>query len=153
MMQLDKLIQENDQSELINILHCIQKEEGYLPENLLRELADGLGVPLSRIYSVATFFKAFSLVPRGRHIISVCAGTTCHVRGAKMIIEELERRLGIKNGETTPDKKFTLETVRCLGCCSLAPVVSIDGDIHGRLSLEEVSNLLERYEQGIEDED
>jgi NADH-quinone oxidoreductase subunit E len=104
-----------------------------------------MGIPLSRVYSVATFFKAFSLKPRGKHLINVCLGTACHVRGAARVLDKLERSLGIRSGETTEDCKFTLETVNCMGCCALGPVVKIDGQYFGEMGPEKVNPLLARY--------
>jgi NADH-quinone oxidoreductase subunit E len=101
----------NDESLLVDILQDVQSEIGYLPKEVLEETSRGLKIPLSRVYSVATFFKAFSLKPRGRYLINVCLGTACHVRGAGKVAEQIEKELGIKRGETTPDLKFTLETV------------------------------------------
>ena len=101
--------------------------------------------PLSQVYGVATFFKAFSLKPRGRHLINVCLGTACHVRGSVRILEELERGLGIKRGETTQDLKYTLETVNCVGACALGPIVIVDGEYSGQMKTDKVKPLLESY--------
>jgi NADH:ubiquinone oxidoreductase subunit E len=120
-------------------------ECGYLPKEVLIEISAKLDIPASQVYSVATFFKAFTLKPRGRHMISVCLGTACHVRGATDILSKLERDLGIEEGSTTEDIRFSLETVRCVGCCSLAPVVVIDKDTYGRLSQQKVPDILEQY--------
>jgi len=130
---------------LSNILEQIQKKYRYLPEEALRIVALELKMPLSRVYGVATFYAAFSLEPKGEHLISVCHGTACHVKGAQALTKSLEEELGIKEGETTKDYSFSLEAVRCLGCCSLAPVISIDGKIYGRLNSEKVSQLLIRW--------
>jgi NADH-quinone oxidoreductase subunit E len=118
------------ESRLVGILQDIQKELRYLPREALSHVAERLGVPLPRVYSVATFYQAFSLTPRGRHIIKVCMGTACHVRGAPKVLEELERKLGIGPGETTYDMEYTLITVNCLGCCALGPVVVVDEEYH-----------------------
>lgn len=136
---------QRDKSALIDILHDTQSEIGYLPEKALQEISAGLGVPLSRVYSVATFFKAFSLTPRGRHLINVCLGTACHVRGAVKVLEQLEKELGIKTGGNTPDLKFTLETVRCVGACALGPMVIIGEDYHGEMTPEKVNEVLKNY--------
>lgn len=117
-------------ARLVGILQDIQKELRYLPQDALRHVAERLAVPLPRVYSVATFYQAFSLTPRGRHIVKVCMGTACHVRGAPRVLEELERKLGIKAGETTYDLEYTLLTVNCLGCCALGPVVVMDNTYH-----------------------
>ncbi len=134
-----------DESVLVDILHDIQAECGYLPKEVLEETSRGLGVPLSRIYSVATFFKAFSLEPRGRHLIHVCTGTACHVRGTVKVLEKMEQALGIKTGETTSDLKFTLETVNCVGACALGPMVIIGENYHGEMTPETVGPVLENY--------
>ena len=133
------------ESGLIAMLQDIQKEKGYLPEEALATIASEVKVPLSRLFSLATFYKAFSLVPRGRHYINVCLGTACHVRGGMKLLDKLERDLGIKTGETTSDNRFTLEAVRCVGCCGLAPVVVIDENFHGKLTQRELTKVLKRY--------
>jgi NADH-quinone oxidoreductase subunit E len=136
---------QHDKSVLVDILHDIQAEGGYLPKEVLEEISHGLDVPLSRVYSVATFFKAFSLEPRGRHLINVCMGTACHVRGAVKVLEKIEQELGIKTGETTSDLKFTLETVNCVGACALGPMVIIGENYHGEMTPDAVSSVLESY--------
>ena len=136
---------QHDKSLLVDILHDIQSEIGYLPKEVLEETGRALDVPLSRVYSVVTFFKAFSLKPRGRHLINVCMGTACHVRGAVKVLEKIEQELGIKSGENTPDLKFTLETVNCVGACALGPMVVIGEDYHGEMTPETVSSILENY--------
>jgi NADH-quinone oxidoreductase subunit E len=135
----------HDKSLLVDILQDIQAENGYLPREMLEEVSRGLDVPLSRVYSVATFFKAFSLKPRGRHLINVCLGTACHVRGADRVLGQIERELGIKKGENTPDLRFTLETVNCVGACALGPIVIIGEDYHGEMTPEKVSAILQNY--------
>jgi NADH-quinone oxidoreductase subunit E len=136
---------QRDKSALIDILHDTQSEIGYLPKEALGEIGAGLGVPLSRVYSVATFFKAFSLTPRGRHLINVCLGTACHVRGSDKVLEQMEKELGIKTGGNTADLKFTLETVNCVGACALGPMVIIGEDYHGEMTPEKVSEVLKNY--------
>jgi NADH-quinone oxidoreductase subunit E len=136
---------QRDKSALIDILHDTQSEIGYLPREALEQVGQGLGVPLSRVYSVATFFKAFSLKPRGRHLINVCLGTACHVRGADKVLEQMEKELGIKTGENTSDLKFTLETVNCVGACALGPMVIIGEDYHGEMTPDKVSEVLKNY--------
>jgi NADH-quinone oxidoreductase subunit E len=136
---------QRDKSALIDVLHDTQSEIGYLPREALEEIHAGLDVPLSRVYSVATFFKAFSLQPRGRHLINVCLGTACHVRGADKVLEQMEKELGIKKGGNTPDLKFTLETVNCVGACALGPMVIIGEDYHGEMTPEKVSEVLKNY--------
>jgi NADH-quinone oxidoreductase subunit E len=146
--RLDRLIDETglDESRLIGALQDIQRELGFLSEDALRLVAEKMNVPLSRIYSIATFYKAFSLEPRGRHVIHVCMGTACHVRGGVEILEKLERDLGVETGKTTPDGRFTLEAVRCLGCCGLAPVIMVDGDFHGKLAQKDLDRIVKKYE-------
>lgn len=145
--QLDCLIDETgrNESDLIGTLQDIQKELNYLPEEALRLVAEKMQVPLSQVYSIATFYKAFSLEPRGRHQISVCMGTACHVRGGVRIVEKLTRDLAIEPGGTTPDNRFSLEEVRCLGCCGLAPVIMIDGNFHGKLTQKALDRILDLY--------
>ncbi len=137
---------QHDRGMLISILQDIQAEFSYLPREALRQVGQGLDVPLSQVYSVATFFKAFSLIPRGRHTINVCLGTACHVRGAVRILEEIERELNIKPGETTEDLRFTLGTVNCVGACALGPIVIIDGEYSGQMKTDKVKPLLARYD-------
>jgi len=130
---------------LTSILHDIQSEYNYLPEDALRQVAKGLGLPIIQVYGVGTFFKAFSLKPRGRHQCTVCLGTACHVRGAPAVLEETERRLGIKSGETTGDMQFTLESVNCLGACALGPIVVVDGKYYAQMNPGEVKVILNKY--------
>jgi len=136
---------QRDKSALIDILHDTQSAIGYLPKEALEQIHAGLDVPLSRVYSVATFFKAFSLTPRGRHIINVCMGTACHVRGSDKVLEEIEKELGIKTGDNTADLRFTLETVNCVGACALGPMVIIGEDYHGEMTPEKVGGVLKNY--------
>ena len=135
-----------DQGMLISILQDIQVEFGYLPKEALMQVKQGLELPLSQVYSVATFFKTFSLTPRGRHLINACLGTACHVRGAIRILERIEQELGIKVGETTENLQFTLETVNCVGACALGPIVIIDGEYSGQMKTDKVKPLLESYD-------
>ena len=130
---------------LIEVLQDIQAEYNYLPKEVLNQISQELQIPLSQVLRVATFYAAFSLKPRGRHLINVCLGTACHVRGGGRILEKLERDLGIKSGDTSSDLKFSLETVRCIGCCSLAPVIRIDEDTHGRLKQDKIPRILKKY--------
>jgi len=145
--QLNYIISEygENKSHLISILQDIQKRFGYLPRNELKILSHRLGIPLSKIYKVATFYKSFSLTPRGRHVCQVCMGTACHVRGAPMVLESIERELGVSAGGTTGDMRFSLVTVNCLGACALGPVVVIDGEYHGHMTPSKVVKLLGRY--------
>jgi NADH-quinone oxidoreductase E subunit len=128
--------------ELLAILLDIQETFRYLPKAALKEVARYLGVPESRVYSVATFYKAFTLKPRGERIIRICLGTACHLRGSPAVLERFAELLGIKPGETTPDGRFTLETVNCLGACALAPVVMIGEETYGQMTPEKVEKLL-----------
>ena len=137
---------QGDKGQLVSILQDVQAEYRYLPKEALDEVVTLLGVPASQVYSVATFFKAFSLTPRGRHLIKVCLGTACHVRGAAKVVEKMELDLGVKRTQTTPDLKYTLETVNCVGCCALGPMVMIDEEYHGQISSDKVSPLLAKYE-------
>ena len=130
---------------LIQILEQTQKEIGYLPENVQAYLADKLHIPLSEIYGVATFYSLFNTEPVGLHTINICMGTACYVKGAGEIVAEFEHRLEIQAGQTTPDGKFTLEACRCLGACGLAPVLTINGQVYGRLTPADVPKLLDRY--------
>lgn len=148
-MELDTIIEKdynNDKENLIMILQAIQRKYNYLPQPALMYLSTKIGIPYSQIYGVATFYSTFSLEPRGRNIVSICLGTACHVRGGERIRERIQENLKIGDGETTEDKRFTLESVRCIGCCSLGPVVKINEDMHGRLSTDEIDNILDQYE-------
>ncbi len=130
---------------LIHILQEAQRRFNYLPEAALRRISERLGLPYAEVYGTASFYKAFSLAPRGKHLMQVCMGTACHVRGAQRILEELERRLSIKAGMTTEDRLFTLETVNCLGACALGPIVAVDGEYHGNLTAARVPKLIDAY--------
>ena len=133
---------------LISILAEIQAKYGYLPEEALREVAERTGRSLVDIYGISTFYRAFSLKPRGKHLISVCLGTACHVRGGPRVLEEFEKQLGISAGATTGDKEFTLETVNCLGACALGPVVVIDGHYFTAVRTPKVKGILDRALEG-----
>ncbi len=137
---------QREKGMLVSILQDVQAEYNYLPKDALMEVSQGLDVPLSRVYSVATFFKSFSLKPRGRHLINVCLGTACHVRGAVRILEKIERELGINPDETTEDLKFTLETVNCVGACALGPIVIVDGEYSGEMRTDKIIPLLDKYD-------
>ncbi|MGD0071182.1 MAG: NAD(P)H-dependent oxidoreductase subunit E [Candidatus Bathyarchaeia archaeon] len=134
-----------DKSMLIQILLRLQKNFGWLPMEMLLEVSKQLGIPINQVYQVATFYKAFSLSPRGRHLIRVCTGTSCKVRGAPIILEKLQSFLDIDTGEVTPDGRFSLETVNCLGCCALGPMMTIDGEYYGNLKLLAVKRILSKY--------
>jgi NADH:ubiquinone oxidoreductase subunit E len=130
---------------MITVLQDSNKAFNYLPEEVLHRISTRLGVPYAEVYGAESFYKAFSLEPRGEHIVQVCLGTACHVRGARRIIEELERRLDVSAGSTTKDRLFTLETVNCLGACALGPIIAMDGEFHGSMTAAKVPSLLERY--------
>ena len=134
-----------EKSALIAMLQDIQGEYSYLPKDALSLLSEKTGIPLSSVYEVSTFYNSFSLVPQGRHLVEVCSGTACHVKGGPDVRSKLEGELHIGCGETTEDLMFTLREVRCLGCCSLAPVAKIDGDIHAYLSEDQIPDLLRSY--------
>ena len=132
---------------LIAILMEVQTRYNYLPPESLRLIATALGMPLIDVIGVATFYRAFSLKPRGKHTCLVCLGTACHVRGGPKILEELERKLEVPAGETTKDGQFTLETVACLGCCAIGPVVVIDGEYHGHATIRKIGPILSKYQK------
>ncbi len=136
--------------ELISILEDIQAKYSYLPEDALRAVADQTGRSLVDIYGVATFYSWFSLKPRGKHLISCCLGTACHVRGAPRVAEELEHQLRLKPGDTTPDREFTLETVNCLGACALGPIVVADGHYYPNVAPGKVKGLLQSTRDGLD---
>ena len=136
-----------DGGALLERLHDINGEHGYLPQEDMRRAADELGVPLSQLYSTASFYASFSFEPRGRHTIHLCQGTACYIRGGDKILEKLEATLGVKLGETTDDLLFTLETVYCVGSCSMAPVIRVDGDTYGRLKTERLPRILKKYQE------
>jgi len=136
---------------LIAILEDVQRKYRYLPQAALRIVCEETRCSLVDVYGIATFYRAFSLTPRGKHLVSVCLGTACHVRGAPLVAEEFERQLGVKAGETTPDKLFTLETVNCLGACALGPVVVIDGHYFSKVRTSRVRQLLDKASTGFEE--
>jgi len=133
------------ESSLILILGEIQERYHYLPRDALILVSQWLGIPLSQVYSIATFYNAFSLKRQGRHIIHVCTGTACHVRGATQVLDRFQRRLEIESGETTPDWEFTLETVNCLGACALGPITVVDGQYFGQMAASRVDKLLKEF--------
>ena len=131
-------------SSLVQILHETQREYRYLPERALRNIAARMDIPLTDIYGVVTFFKAFSLQPKGRHTVTLCMGTACHVRNAEAILGEAKRTLGIAAGETTEDMLFSLETVNCLGACAIGPILVVDGAYHGQMTAVKTKSLLKK---------
>jgi len=147
-IRLDKILSRYDggRETLIPILQDINSEFNWLPPEILMRVSEVKQIPLEHILRIATFYKAFSLKPRGKNIITVCTGTACHVKGAQRILDRLERKLGIKTGETTSDMQFTLEAVRCLGCCSLAPVVTIGEELHGKMNPAKAAALIDKYQ-------
>lgn len=146
--KIDQIIDKykGDEGILIQVLQDVQTEYNWLPEDALAKVCQRLEIPLSQGYSVATFYKAFSLTPRGRHLVSVCLGTACHVRGGPKIMAKVESQLGINDGETTDDLKYSLEKVNCLGCCALGPVIVVDGEAHAKVAVSKVGDLLEAYQ-------
>ena len=145
---MDNIVKDYEASEtsLVPVLQKANDTFNHLPEPVLKYTAEKLAIPLSIVYRIATFYNAFSLEPRGKHIITICLGTACHVKGVEKITAKFESELGIKRGNTTKDMSFTLETVRCIGCCGLAPVLKIGEDIHGLISKNKVTELLKMYQ-------
>jgi len=141
----NKAIREVGSDDLIPLLQLIQAEHGYLPQDVVLEIADRTGIPASRIYGVATFYSQFRLTECGRHTIRCCRGTACHVRGSKDVADALARELNVEEGGTTEDKRFTLEAVACVGTCFLAPVIMIDDDYHGNVSPGRIKKVLKGY--------
>ncbi len=143
--EMAETIEKNGEgASLISVLEAIQTRYRYLPQEAMVVVSERLGVPLSQIYSVATFYHSFSLTPRGKHTICVCTGTACHVRGAVQVLNRLETTLDVEPSGTTRDRQFSLETVNCLGCCALGPVVVLDGDYEGQMTTRKVDRLLKR---------
>jgi NADH-quinone oxidoreductase subunit E len=136
-----------DPANVVAILQDIQAEANWLPEEDLRYVCTELEIPLSKMMALATFYKAFSLKPRGRHIVSVCLGTACHVRGGERILGAVERELGILGGETDDDLQWTLETVGCLGACALGPILVVDSEYHGQMTSVKATRLLQRIKK------
>jgi iron-hydrogenase subunit gamma len=137
-------------SKVIQVLTEIQAHYNYLPRENLEYVSQQLKIPLSKIYSIATFYAAFSLMPRGEHLITVCSGTACFVRGVSDVLKRIEDRLGITAGFTTEDNMFTLETVNCLGACALAPIVVVDGEYYGQTTVQKVDAILDKYQKAEE---
>jgi NADH-quinone oxidoreductase subunit E len=136
----------NDASSLIQVLLEIQREYRWLPREALDRVSEKLQVPLNRIQHIVTFYKAFSLVPKGRHEIHICTGTACHVRGAPRLLDSIQDAIGIGPGETDMDLRFSLETVNCVGCCALGPVIVVDGEYHGKMAPAQSADILKRYD-------
>jgi NADH-quinone oxidoreductase subunit E len=150
MQEVNKILEQyhNDPADIIAILQDVQRQYRYLPEEVLSKISDGLDIPLSRIYHLATFFRAFSLDKRGEHVINVCMGTACHVRGSPRILDALERGLKLKAGATTPDLSCTLETVNCVGACALGPVVVVDEKAMGKMNPQKSERMLKQLGLG-----
>lgn len=149
--QIDKIKEicaefNNEQGELINVLHKVQHEFGYLPEEVQEIVAEGLNMPVAKVFGVVSFYTFFSMTPRGKHPISVCLGTACYVRGAEAILEEFKKELHIEVGEVTADGKFSLNCLRCVGACGLAPVAVIGERTYGRVTADMIKNILKEYE-------
>jgi NADH:ubiquinone oxidoreductase subunit E len=142
----------NGKSSLIAVMQDVHQAFGYLPEEVLHDVARRIDVPISTFYSLATFYKSFRLEPIGKKHVCVCVGTACHVRGASRIVETLERELHIPAGETTEDGNYTLETVNCLGACALGPLVTINGEYHGKVDQKKIGRLLKTMRQEVESE-
>ena len=146
--KIDEIIERHvgDAGSLIQVLLEIQRANRWLPKEVLEKVSKKLEVPLNRIQHIVTFYKAFSLVPKGRHEVHVCTGTACHVRGAPRLLDSVQERLGIRPGETDLDLKFTLETVSCVGCCALGPVMVVDGEYHGKMAPAKSEEVLKKYD-------
>ena len=147
--KLDEIIKtfKGKPGALIPVLEEAQMALGFLPMPILQIIAKGLNLPLSRVYGVVTFYSFFTMTPRGKHTLRVCLGTACYVRGGKSIMESIQKELGVKEKETTPDRLFSLESVRCLGACGLAPVIIITEDVHGRIKTQKVREILNQYRE------
>jgi NADH:ubiquinone oxidoreductase subunit E len=142
---------DNQKKALISILQDIQAEFNYLPKEALQAVAETLEIPLIHIIGVATFYRSFSLEPRGEHQVTVCLGTACHVRGGPKILDEFEKKLDVEPGQTTGDGLFTLETVACLGCCAIGPVVVVDSDYYAQTTIRKVGSILKKYKKKEKD--
>lgn len=145
--ELDAFIESvgSDPSEMIAILHTAQGIFGYLPMKVQAHIADKLGVNVSQVYGVVTFYSFFTMKPKGENVINICLGTACFVKGSDKLLEACEKHLGIKNGETTPDGKFTITTLRCVGACALAPVMQVNGRTYGNITADDVPAILDSY--------
>jgi NADP-reducing hydrogenase subunit HndA len=137
----------NDESNVMTVMQKAQDIYGYLPIEVQEMIAEGMGVPLEKVYGVATFYAQFALSPKGEHNVSVCLGTACYVKGSGDILDKFKEKLGIDVGECTPDGKFSLEACRCLGACGLAPVLTVNGEVYGRLTTDDVDKILAKYSE------
>ncbi|NLM43098.1 MAG: NADH-quinone oxidoreductase subunit NuoE [Clostridiales bacterium] len=147
MKKLDQVIEthKDQPGSLMPVLHETQEIFGYLPEEAQKKISKELNIPMAEIYGVATFYSRFTLKPRGEHTIGVCLGTACYVKNAQQVFERLQKELNVKPGDTTEDGKFTLEATRCLGCCGLAPVITIGEDVYGKLVPDDIPEILNKY--------
>ncbi|MBS2100171.1 NADH-quinone oxidoreductase subunit NuoE family protein [Carboxylicivirga linearis] len=136
---------DNDGGELINVLHAAQEMFGYLPAEVQELVANELNVSVAHVYGVVTFYSFFSMIPKGKHPISICMGTACYVRGAEKVLDEFKKHLDVKVGETTDDGKFSISCLRCVGACGLAPVVTVGERVYGRVAPEDVKGIIEEY--------
>ncbi len=146
--RIDKIIDkyEGEEGILIQLLLDIQQELNWIPKEVAERISQRLNIPQSQIYRVASFYTAMSLTPRGRHLVSVCMGTACHIRGSPRLLDRITDILKIQPGETSPDRSFTLNTVNCLGCCALGPVMVVDGKYHGKIAPTEAEEVLKNYD-------
>jgi NADP-reducing hydrogenase subunit HndA len=136
----------NDPQELINVLHSCQEHFGYLPAEIQEVISSEISVPVAKVYGVVTFYSFFTMTPKGKHPISICMGTACYVRGAEKVLEEFKKETGLQVGQTSPDGKFSLSSLRCVGACGLAPVVLIGSKTYGRVAPDDVKNILKEYD-------
>ena len=145
--ELTKIVERyhGEKSSLIAVLQDVQEKFNWLPPEALRLISEKLCIPLIEVYGVATFYRAFSLTPRGRHVVTVCLGTACHVRGAPTVLDRMTNKLNLEPGGTTPDENFTLESVNCLGACALAPIVVVDGKYFGQTTVQKVDQIVDQY--------
>ncbi len=137
----------NQETELINVLHQVQSKLGYLPAEVQEVIAKELNMSVAKVYGVVTFYSFFTMLPQGQHPISICMGTACYVRGAEKVLTEFKRQLGIEVGQTSPDGKFSLNCLRCVGACGLAPVVLVGEKVYGRVSAQQVSKIIAEYQE------
>lgn len=147
--KVGKILSEQDRKKgvLMHTFQKIQEDYGYLPEDVLAQLAKKLSLPLAEVYSVASFYKQFHFSPRGKKVVRVCMGTACHVRGAKKVLDALQNEFGVRDGETTPDLAMTLETVGCVGCCGLAPVATVNEDVIGDINKKKLDDLIKSVKE------
>ncbi|KOH45564.1 NADH-quinone oxidoreductase subunit NuoE [Sunxiuqinia dokdonensis] len=138
----------NQEGELINVLHQVQSKLGYLPAEVQEVIAKELNMSVAKVYGVVTFYSFFTMLPQGEHPISICMGTACYVRGAEQVLAEFKRQLNIEVGQTSPDGKFSLSSLRCVGACGLAPVVTVGEKVYGRVSPQQVNKIIAEYQEG-----